>query len=120
MPGTKEWVLYRGPDKIGHYDKAGDVYRRVHTDGTLSDPAPRPWRTNPGVVPRPGAVAAKPAAPKPAAPPPADPGAAAEKTSGGPLAAVLRTAPPWTLYAAGGGLAGLAVLCGLMAHGRRQ
>lgn len=120
-------MLHRGTDKIGQYDMAKDVYRRVNTDGTLSDPAPRPWRTNPGLVPAPGKVAAKAASGKPAGAGKATTAAEPDKETeakragaSGPVERVFAAAPRWALYAAGGGLAGLALLCGLMAHGKRR
>src|SRR5947209_8711133 len=60
--GTDEkvWHLFRGADRIGQYDAGKELYCRVNTDGTLSDPAPRPWRTNPGAIPAPPPTLAKP------------------------------------------------------------
>lgn len=118
QPDTKLRVLYRGQDRIGQYDMTQDVYRRVNTDGTLSNPAPRPWRTHPGVVPAPSQVLAKVAVAKAALD--QETPAAAMAQGNDPVERVLAATPRWLLYTAGGGLAGLALLCGLMAHGRRR
>lgn len=124
---TKLWVLHRGTDRIGQYDMAKDIYRRVNTDGTLSDPSPRPWRTNPGVIPAPGKVVAEavagrsPVASTANTEPKTTKETETKKTAAaGSVERVLASAPSWSLYAAGGGLAGLVVFCGLMAHGRRR
>jgi hypothetical protein len=125
LSDSEHWVLFRGTDKIGIYDKAKDVYQRVNTDGTLTGPAPRPWRTNPRSVPAPGVVAAKPAPAKTAEPagPESPQVAAAETTEAAEQTAAAddaQTLPPWSIYAAGGGLTGLVLLFGLSGRGKRR
>lgn len=122
---TKVWQLLRGEDRIGQYDTGKELYCRINTDGTLSNPAPRPWRTNPGAIPAP-----PPALPKPktvAARPAPEPELAQEKPSAETTSQIETPSsgelvdgmPNWMLYSAGGGLAGLALVFGFMAHGRR-
>ena len=121
------YVLFRGTDQIGQYDAAEKVYRRINTDGTFSDPAPRPWRTAHTTVPPPPLPVAKQAPPKETdvAARPAEDAEVDENKPQAPVAGqsqvekLLREMPPWSLYA-GGGLAGLALVFGFLAYGRKQ
>ncbi len=122
------WVLFRGTDQIGEYNLPDDVYRRINTDGTFSAPAPRPWRTNPDTVPQPPPVAAKQQAKaKEAAARVAEERAREEQERQAQAAgeqssvtSVLQQMPPWSIYAAGGGLGAVVLILGLAVQGRRR
>ncbi len=131
-PGTTQYVLYRGKDKIGVYDHATGEYRRVNTDGTLSEPVARPWKTHASVVPPPPVPVVKKAKAGKARdgqPPDVDFTEAvtdveAEAEAGAErVKTILDTRyslPRWWIYAGGTGLIALALLVGFVRQRQRQ
>jgi hypothetical protein len=103
VAGSHKKELYVSGHRIGVYDPDTGIYRRINADGTLSDPAPPPWKRS---------VKNKPVEPDfaPLHPPQKK---KKEEEEGGWL-------PEWAGYAATVGLMGAAVLFGVVLQIRRQ
>jgi hypothetical protein len=46
VAGSRKQELFASGHRIGLYDPDTEVYRRVNTDGTLSEPCTPPWKLN--------------------------------------------------------------------------
>lgn len=96
VASTNQVALFLNAHKIGIYDPKTNIYRRVNTDGTLSDPAPRPWKGS-AVEPA-HAIVAKPP----------------------DVQETPRISAPWLPFAAGGAITGLLVVVVGLVQSRRR
>jgi hypothetical protein len=103
VPSSHKHELYVSGHRIGIYDPDTNVYLRVNADGTLSGPAPPPWKqpTEPVVKTEKTAPVEEPKEEKPAED-------------------FFSRLPPWAGYAIGAAVTLLLTIIGIVMQLRRQ